>query len=96
MTLLPAILAAAAMLLGACSNHGGADAPHPNDILAADHARADAQRAIDAPEGSMEREGAILHIRAIQEAILSAGDTAAAIVYIDTATAIMRQARILN
>lgn len=94
MTLLPAILAAA-LTLGACSDHDNADAPHPNDILAASHARQDAQRAIEAPEGSMAREGAILHIRATQEAILSAGDTAAAIVYTDTATALLRQAHLI-
>lgn len=95
MKLLPAFLAATALMLGACSNHEGADAPHPNDILAASHARHDALRAIEAPEGSMAREGAILHIRATQEAILSAGDTAAAIVYTDTATALLRQAHLI-
>ncbi|MCM1452501.1 MAG: hypothetical protein NC102_09585 [Clostridium sp.] len=83
------------IICAACAAGQKEEAPTANDIIAAKHAREDAARAISAPEGSMRREGAILHIKATQEAILKAGDTAAAAVYCDTAAAILRSAGLI-
>lgn len=87
--------AMAISVLWSCAGSAGGGHPSHNDTLAAQHAHADAMRAIQAPAGSMQREGAILHIRATEEAILQAGDTAAAAVYVDSAATLLRQAGLI-
>ena len=94
MKLLPCLSAMMLVASFACSK--AEHEPHPNDVLAAEHARRDAERVIAAPAGSMQREHAILHIHATQEAILQAGDTAAAAVYGDTARAVLRRATVIE
>lgn len=84
------------MLLASTACSEAEHEPHPNDVLAAENARRDAKRVIDAPAGSMQRERAILHIHSTQEAILQTGDTAAAAVYGDTVRAVLRRASIID
>ncbi|MDE7376525.1 MAG: hypothetical protein K2N16_06730 [Muribaculaceae bacterium] len=56
--------------------------PMPENVRAAiEHGRADAGKAIKAQPGSQEREQAILRIRANQQKINEAGDSAAADAY---------------
>lgn len=52
-----------------------------NERAAAEYGRADAEKAIQTDPGSMERERAILHIRANEQKIKETGDSAAAAAY---------------
>lgn len=90
------VLIALTLLIGSAACSKADQQPHPNDVMAADHARLDAKRAIDAPAGSMQRERAVLHIHATEEAILRASDTLAAATYVDTARALLRRANITD
>lgn len=68
---------------------GGGDfrTPVPSAI---ERGRADAQRALDAPAGSMERQEALLDIRAREYRLRRSGAPRAADDYLDAATDLLR------
>lgn len=72
-----------------CSSSG---TTHPDDQSrypeeATSRARIDAQKAIEAPDGSMARENAILAIHARAHRLEATGDSATARLYLSTAIA---------
>lgn len=66
-----------------------------NEQAAITHGRADAAKVIEAKPDSQERERAILHIRANEQIIKEAGDSAAAAAYVNAAEARLDSAGIL-
>ena len=74
--------------LGACSK-ANKEASSANEQLAADQGHQAAMEATQQKPGSMEREKAILKIRATEEKILQTGDTAAARAYVGAAEAVL-------
>lgn len=74
----------AACILAACGSEAKNEVT-ANERLAADQGRMAAEEAMKQPAGSMQRQAAILKIRATQEKILQLGDTAAANAYASAA-----------
>lgn len=59
---------------------------------AVERGKSDAERALSAPAGTMERQSALLGIRATEHRLRSAGHTAAADDYFNSATTTLRNA----
>lgn len=66
-----------------------------SEQAAAEHGRADADKAIEAKPHSKEREHAILHIRANEQKIKETGDSTAAAAYVRAAEERLDSAGIL-
>lgn len=78
------LAAIAAVALGACS---GKSAPAADHAFAAQRGREDAAKAAQAKPGTMQREKALLHIRATEYKLLQAADSATAAAYKQAAAA---------
>lgn len=89
------IAIAACVALAACSSPAPAPQQSESECQASEQGRADAAKAIEAAPGSMERERAILQIRANEQKIKESGDSAAAAAYIRAAEASLDSAAII-
>lgn len=78
----------AALSLSACSGRK----PDADEAFAAQRGREDAAKAVKARPGSMDREKALLHIRATEHKILQLADSAAAHAYKHAAEAYLDSA----
>lgn len=88
----------ALVLLASCSS-STTTRPHETSRFAAEateRAHHDAHLAIDAPEGSMAREDAILAIHARKHRLDLTGDSATARLYLDTAIADLDSAGVFD
>lgn len=72
-------------IVGCSGNKAAEKELKANEKLAIEQGRLDADKVINAAPGSMDREKAILAIRAREQEILEFGDTAAANAYINAA-----------
>lgn len=89
-----AIIIAASLAAGSCAKD---DKPTPDQAYAAQKGREDAAKAAKARPGSMEREKALLHIRATEHKILqAASDSTAAKAYKNAAESYLDSAGVLN